>query len=93
MGARFFHSATVLCQASNFFCKGRLAIISFSRCNAYFTSLSTGTEQRMRAYLDARPRERHGRHDYEFADTGLDLAETRARFADYQAQYAVASEL
>jgi hypothetical protein len=55
--------------------------------------LAPDTEQRMRAYLDARPRERHGRHDYEFADTGLDLAETRARFAGYQAQYAVASEL
>ncbi len=55
--------------------------------------LSIDTEQRMRAYLDARPRERHGRHDYEFADTGLDRAETRARFAAYQAEYGVTSEL
>ena len=55
--------------------------------------LSGDAEQRMRAYLDARPRERHGRHDYEFADTGLELAPTRARFAEYQARYAIPSEL
>ena len=40
-----------------------------------------------------RPRERHGRHDYEFADTGLDLDETRARFANYQAHYGIPSEV
>ena len=55
--------------------------------------LTADTEQRMHEYLDARPRERHGRHDYEFADTGLDLAATRARFAPYQARYGVSSEL
>jgi hypothetical protein len=54
--------------------------------------LTTDTEQRMREYLDARPRERHGRHDYDFADTGLDPATTRERFAKYQARYGVASE-
>ena len=46
----------------------------------------------MRAYLDAKPRDRHGRHDYDFADTGLDLDETRARFAAYQARYDVPFE-
>jgi hypothetical protein len=55
--------------------------------------LRTDAEARMRAYLDARPRERHGRHAYDFADTGLDLAETRARFAAYQARYSVPSEV
>jgi hypothetical protein len=55
--------------------------------------LTDDTEQRMRGYLDARPRGRHGRHEYTFADTGLDLAQTRARFADYQARYAVPSEV
>jgi hypothetical protein len=47
-------------------------------------TLTAETEGRMREYLGARPRERHGRHDYDFADTGLDVAETRARFATYQ---------
>ena len=56
------------------------------------TPFTTETEQRMRAYLEARPRERHGRHDYDFADTGLDRDATRARFATYQAQYAIPSE-
>ena len=41
----------------------------------------------------AKPRDRHGRHDYDFADTGLDLDETRARFAAYQARYEVPSEV
>jgi hypothetical protein len=56
------------------------------------TPLTADAEQRMRAYLDARPRERHGRHDYDFADTGLDLDGTRARFAKYQARYGIPSE-
>jgi hypothetical protein len=56
-------------------------------------TLTPNTEARMRAYLEARPRERHGRHDYDFADTGLDLAQTRARFAAYQERYNVPSEL
>jgi hypothetical protein len=56
-------------------------------------TLTTDAEARMRAYLAARPRERHGRHDYDFADTGLDVSETRARFATYQAQYGISSEL
>jgi len=55
--------------------------------------LTTDAERRMREYLDARPRERHGRHDYDFADTGLDPTETRARFAQYQARYGVPSEV
>lgn len=56
-------------------------------------TLTSAAEDRMRAYLAARPRARHGRHDYEFADTGLDLTTTRARFAEYQARYDVGSEL
>ena len=55
--------------------------------------LTSDAEHRMRAYLEARPRDRHGRHEYAFADTGLDLDRTRARFAAYQAQYGIASEL
>jgi hypothetical protein len=56
------------------------------------SSLDPDNERRMRAYLDARPRDRHGRHDYDFTDTGLDLDETRARFAAYQARYNIPSE-
>lgn len=57
------------------------------------TELTPDVEQRMRGYLAARPRERHGRHDYSFDDTGLDLVETRAKFAEYQSRYGVPSEV
>jgi hypothetical protein len=55
--------------------------------------LTPEAERRMRAYLAARPRSRHGRHDYDFSDTGLDLEATRARFAAYRERYGVVSEL
>jgi hypothetical protein len=56
------------------------------------SQLGSRSESRIRAYLAAKPRDRHGRHDYDFADTGLDPDETRARFAAYQARYDVPSE-
>ena len=55
--------------------------------------LEPAAEQRMRSYLDAKPQGKHGRHSYHFADLGLDLLEERARFAAYQARFAVASEV
>ncbi|MEH6593401.1 MAG: sulfotransferase [Halioglobus sp.] len=36
--------------------------------------------------------ERHGKHKYNFADTELDLATERKRFADYQRRYGVQTE-
>jgi hypothetical protein len=56
------------------------------------SALTPDAEARMRAYLDAKPRDRHGRHSYDFGDTGLDLGETRARFAAYQNRFQVADE-
>ena len=55
-----------------------------ARCTSASATPLTGRRSNARcaSYLDARPRERHGRHDYDFADTGLDLEATRARFAD-----------
>ena len=47
---------------------------------------------RIRAYLDAKPKGRHGAHRYEFADTGLDVAKERARFADYYARFGIPIE-
>jgi hypothetical protein len=49
--------------------------------------------QRIRAHLAARPKDRHGAHEYSFADTGLDLEKERLRYADYQARFGVASEV
>ncbi len=40
-------------------------------------------------YVDARPRGRHGTHEYALADFGLDAAAERARFAPYVAAYGI----
>jgi len=55
--------------------------------------LDAACENRMRAYLDAKPQGKYGRHLYRFADLGLDLVEERARFAAYQARFDVTSEV
>jgi hypothetical protein len=55
--------------------------------------LSADAEARMRAHLEARPKDRHGAHRYAFEDTGFDLATERERFRHYQARYGVPSEV
>ncbi len=49
-------------------------------------------ETRMRAYLNAKPKGRHGAHAYDFADTGLDADQERERFRAYYERYGVAVE-
>ncbi len=49
-------------------------------------------ENRMRAYLAANPSDKHGAHEYSFADTGLDVEEERAKVARYQEYFNVPSE-
>jgi hypothetical protein len=51
------------------------------------------TEARMSAYLQAKPKGKHGAHDYSFADTGFDRERERQRFAAYQERYGVPSEV
>lgn len=53
---------------------------------------SSDAESRMRAYLDAKPKGRHGAHRYEFENTGFDRAAERERFTAYQQRYGVPSE-
>jgi hypothetical protein len=54
---------------------------------------SADTEDAMRAFIDAgRETDRHGRHSYRFADTGLDAGQERERFADYQRHYDIENE-
>jgi hypothetical protein len=52
-----------------------------------------GLAERIRAHLGARPKDRHGAHEYSLADTGLDLEKERLRYADYQARFGVPSEV
>ncbi len=53
---------------------------------------STETERPMRAYLEANPSDKHGAHEYDFADTGLDVEKERAKVARYQHYFNVPSE-
>jgi hypothetical protein len=50
------------------------------------------SERRMREFLEAHPADRHGRHDYRFADTGLDAGALRERARRYQQYFDVRSE-
>lgn len=58
-------------------------------------SVSFGREQedRIRAYLAAKPRGKYGRHEYRIEDLGVDVAEERARFRAYQERFSVESEI
>ena len=54
--------------------------------------LTDEATDRIRAYLAAKPRGRHGAHSYRFEDLGLDHAETRAKFANYMSHFNVPEE-
>ncbi len=54
---------------------------------------TAGAERCMREYLAAKPRAKHGRHEYSFDELGLDLETERARFADYQRRFDIPSEV
>ena len=54
--------------------------------------LTADAEQRMRDYLASNPQDKHGRHTYTFADTGLDPGEWRERARRYQDYFDVPSE-
>jgi hypothetical protein len=50
-------------------------------------------EDRMRAYLESKPKGGRGGHRYSFEDTGFDEHAERQRFAEYQERYGVPSEI
>lgn len=50
---------------------------------------SGDVEHRMRTFLADNPRGKHGAHQYELADFGLELGSIRKRFSDYCARYEV----
>jgi hypothetical protein len=54
--------------------------------------LTDDAEARMRAFLAENPSEKHGGHQYTFADTGLDAGELRERTRAYQEHFGVPSE-
>jgi hypothetical protein len=54
--------------------------------------LGQAAERRMRAFLADNPRDKHGRHRYMFAETGLDAGALRERARPYQQYFDVPSE-
>ena len=54
--------------------------------------LTDDSAARMRRYLEAKPKDRHGPRAYGFAALGLDQAEMRDRFAAYMARFDVPEE-
>jgi len=57
-------------------------------CDFIGVPLTGAAERAMRDYLAANPQRRHGSHQYQAEDYGLDTAELEQRFGDYTAQFA-----
>ena len=57
------------------------------------TPLTGEAEALIGAWMKQRPKDRHGVHEYSFADTGLDLASERARHEVYQKRFDIPSEV
>lgn len=55
--------------------------------------LSADALTNMRHYLDAKPKDRFGRHTYDLADYGLTAGEIRERFAEYCEDYDVSTSI
>ncbi len=69
-------------------------VATVRRIYAHFEiEFSTAFEAGLGRMLASRPRERRALHEYSFSDTGLDLAEERARHAAYQERYDVPTEV
>ena len=52
-----------------------------------------GHEERIRSYLNAKPRGKHGRHEYRLEDMGVSISHEMERFMAYQDRYSVVSEV
>jgi hypothetical protein len=55
-------------------------------------SLSPDAEARMRRFLAANPKDKHGAHRYTLAGAGLDAEAERRRYAGYQERFGIPSE-
>jgi hypothetical protein len=55
-------------------------------------TLSDSAAKAMQAFLDANPADKHGKHLYSLANTGMEEAELRALFTDYEAYFDVPRE-
>jgi Sulfotransferase family len=63
------------------------------RIYAHFgRTLEAGAEERMRRFLAANPKNKHGAHRYTLAAAGLDPRTERRRYAAYQERFGIPSE-
>ena len=63
------------------------------RIYAHFgMEFSAEAESRMRRFLANNPKDKHGGHRYTLAQSGLDVATERRRYAAYQERFCIASE-
>jgi hypothetical protein len=63
------------------------------RIYAHFgRTLGGDAEARMRRFLAANPKDKHGAHRYTLAGAGLDVESERRRYAAYQERFAIPSE-
>ncbi|MCB1844981.1 MAG: sulfotransferase, partial [Halioglobus sp.] len=64
------------------------------RAYAHFgLSLSEAAARRMQSFLDDNPADKHGKHLYHLADSGLELADLRKRFDTYARFFNIPREL
>ena len=61
----------------------------YRRCDR---ALGPAAEAAMRGFLEHNPADKHGRHDYRFSDTGLELEEERRRTRRYREHFRVREE-
>ncbi len=55
--------------------------------------LSAKTISDMQAFIDSNPADKHGKHQYQFSDTGLNLDEVRQRFKTYEDYFSIQREI
>ncbi len=54
--------------------------------------LSDDAARAMQGFLDDNPADKHGKHFYSFAETGMDEAEVRAMFDNYKSHFDIPTE-
>jgi len=54
--------------------------------------LADSSARAMQSFLDANPADKHGKHVYKLADTGMEEGELRELFAEYQAYFDIPCE-
>jgi len=55
--------------------------------------LTAEAERRMRAFLQANPADKHGKHKYTLTQAGLDETTERRRYATYQERFSIPQEV